>query len=193
MSIKISILLIFISTTFQLNGMSQINAKILMDNLNPVNSYGLMGSPKELNVLHVFIFYSPDCPICIKHTKTLKDMVKQFSQEKISYYLIFPGIHYSKSYIRKFQKKYQFQLPAFLDENYRVSKAFNATVTPEVFVTDSNYEILYSGKIDNWFENIGVRRKIITEHYLKDAILSGLKGIQPIIRRTEPVGCFINY
>jgi hypothetical protein len=52
--------------------------------------------------------------------------------------------------------------------------------------------VIYSGKIDNWFEDIGKRRTIITEFYLQDALNSVIRHREPAIKETKPVGCFID-
>lgn len=182
-----------ISIIFTLHGFTQSVRDIFDENLIPVNNISVSKSEQGRSDVHVFIFYSADCPICIKQTKTLNEIRSSFLNQSISYYVIFPGDNFSGNDIRKFQKKYHFKFPAYIDRKYVVSKFFNARVTPEVFVTGSDYRILYSGKIDNWYEKLGVRRKLITEHFLKDAIASALEGRQPGISRTEPVGCFINY
>jgi hypothetical protein len=73
-----------------------------------------------------------------------------------------------------------------------LTKALKATVTPEAVVIDNNKNRIYSGKIDNRFEDIGKRRTIITEQYLQDAIDAILHNKLPAIERTEPVGCILN-
>lgn len=49
----------------------------------------------------------------------------------------------------------------------------------------------YAGKIDNGFENIGKKRQVVTEHYLRDALESILLQKEIEIKETQPVGCFI--
>jgi len=78
-----------------------------------------------------------------------------------------------------------------VDKGFKLSKKFNATVTPEVFVLNEKDQVLYHGAIDNWFYKLGQNRIEITEHYLDDAVGQALNQ-QPIIRPyIKPIGCFI--
>lgn len=140
----------------------------------------------------VTVFYSTTCPICQKTTLTLKELKSKYEPQGISFQLIFPSRYDTKQKIKKFEKLYQIPFPFSMDHQKQITGQLNATVTPQAILTDSIGNILYSGKIDNWFENIGQRRTIITEHYLDDAISSYLKGEEIKIKKTEPVGCIIN-
>ena len=105
--------------------------------------------------------------------------------------IVFPGDYYLTSDIQKFMSKYNLKNSYIVDSKNILTKYFKATITPEVFVTDSNNIIVYSGKIDNWVDDLGKRKKNINENYLKDAILA-IKNNNPIsIRKTKPIGCII--
>ena len=91
----------------------------------------------------------------------------------------------------QFQKKYHLKIDAVQDKEHQLVNQLNAKVTPECFLLDDKNTILYSGKIDNWFYDIGKYRQVITENYLKDAIYNALHGIESKVARTEPVGCLI--
>ncbi len=140
----------------------------------------------------VIVCYAPQCPICIAQTKTLQALYDSIKPKGVNMILIYPGGYYSKGFIRKFQKQYKLKITAFLDKSMELTNALNATVTPQAFVIDSSGKLQYSGKIDNWFEDIGKRRTVITEFYLLDAVNAILEQKEPKVKQTVPVGCFIN-
>ena len=139
----------------------------------------------------VFVFFSSTCPICRLYTKTLRETIDSFARQGIKLCLIFPGQFFSKREIRKFQKEYNLTASAILDADMKIAQLFDARVTPEAFVEDST-GLRYRGKIDNWFEDIGKHRTVITQHNLADALTAILSGKKIAIENTEAVGCFIN-
>jgi len=56
---------------------------------------------------------------------------------------------------------------------------------------NSNSKILYSGKIDNWVNELGKKKLEVSDHYLKNALFAWRdeKSIHPM--HTKPVGCVI--
>ncbi len=145
----------------------------------------------ENNGASVFVFLSPECPLCINYTLTLNQLFQKFKDRRVVFYGVFPGKYYSKKKINRFVKKYDLKFNIVLDPDYGLTKKYNATVTPEAVFIGSNGLKLYSGKIDNWAYELGKKRTVITEHYLEDSIDSYLNGKEIKIKITEPVGCFI--
>jgi glutaredoxin-related protein len=144
------------------------------------------------NELSVFIFYSTECPICIKSLNSIKQIIKDHD---LNYYFVYPKEINSKKNIKKFHRMNN--LPSnfskiILDENQVLIKQLDAKVTPQCFLIDSKGNVLYSGKIDDRFEKIGVQKNEVRESYLNDAIISFKKGEEIKVKSTEPVGCFIN-
>jgi thiol-disulfide isomerase/thioredoxin len=144
------------------------------------------------NKATVFLFYSPECPICLSQIKTISELYNQYQEDSIDFIMVFTGKYYSKNIIKRFLKDYAISITAIRDDNVALTNYMKATVTPEAVVLDRNKNRIYSGKIDNLFEDIGKRRTIITEHYLRDTILAVLENREPVIKRTEPVGCILN-
>lgn len=138
------------------------------------------------------LFYSPQCPICKNQTKTIADLYNTYRNDSIAFILIFPQRHYSSKAIKHFLKEYNLPIPAIRDVDGIITKHWNATVTPEAVLINKNGNPIYSGKIDNLFEDIGQRRNAASEHYLKDAIEATLTNHLPAISRTQPIGCILN-
>jgi hypothetical protein len=69
-------------------------------------------------------------------------------------------------------------------------KFSGATITPEAVVV-ANGKVVYRGRIDDRYVEIGVERAAPTTHDLADALTATLAGT-PIARPiTQAVGCFI--
>ena len=62
----------------------------------------------------------------------------------------------------------------------------------EVAAADTwNLELIYRGRIDDRFPQLGRQRAAATQHDLRDAIEAGLKGKEVVPSRTKAVGCSI--
>lgn len=142
------------------------------------------------NSVTVVIFFAPECPICKSNTKAISELKTKY-QGKANFYLIYPGTYYSTGFIRKFQKKYQLEIASYKDPEKSLARALDAGITPQAFVINAQGNVLYTGKINNQYDDIGKRRAVVTEFYVQDALDSVLKGEEPAIRFTEAVGCII--
>jgi peroxiredoxin len=143
--------------------------------------------------VQVYIFLSETCPICQSVTLNLKAIISEFESKGVAFTAVYPNVNVSnKNSIEKFNRKYNLNIRSLLDENQNVTKKYAATITPEIVVVNSQSEkVIYRGKIDNGFEAIGKKRTVITEHYLKNALISKLNNQEIGIKETKPVGCYI--
>ncbi|MFC7523880.1 redoxin family protein [Parapedobacter sp. GCM10030251] len=138
----------------------------------------------------VFVFLSPECPLCQSYTKTIRELSTKY-RNRVRFIGVFPGNSYSREKITSFVSRYQLQIPAFLDADFSTANAMNVSVTPTVvFVKQS--KLVYFGAIDNWASGLGKKRNLITEHYLADAIAQSLSHQIVTVVRTEPIGCGLN-
>ena len=147
-------------------------------------------NPRE-NSLSVIFFLSPECPLCINYTLTMKELAEEFHNDSVLFYGIHSGEWFSQQEVEGYKLKYDLPIRMLLDNGNHVANALNATVTPEVFVLNSKSEILYSGKIDNWVNELGKKKLEVTEPYLRNALVAWQNGGKVHPQRTEPKGCLI--
>ena len=87
-------------------------------------------------------------------------------------------------------KEKGFTFPYLVDDGQKVYPQFGATKTPHVFILkkegDTNV-VRYIGAIDNNYENAAEA----TEHYVKDAVNSLIKGEPIATTKTVAIGCTI--
>jgi peroxiredoxin len=70
------------------------------------------------------------------------------------------------------------------DPTQETAKAFGATTNPQVFLFNSKRELVYSGAIDDCWEN----EHMVTQAWLEDAIENALDGIEVDFPEVTPVG-----
>ena len=155
----------------------------------------VQGKPFHFSTLNestasIFIFLAPECPISQQSTLTLRKLAEIYKTRMVQFYGIIPGNFYSVESVEAFQKKYLIPFMILMDTDLKLNKLFNATVTPEVFVVDKNYSMVYSGAIDNSYQNLG-KKQMITHHYLENAIASVINHTSLALPHTKAIGCFI--
>lgn len=86
-------------------------------------------------------------------------------------------------------KQLQLNFPYLHDPTQEVIQKLGASRTPEVFVFNSNRELVYRGAIDDNWEN----EHAVTSVYLEDAIEYCLDGLEVDYPEIKPVGCSIKW
>jgi peroxiredoxin len=169
-----------------LGNFSESLRKIELENYDS-QPYSL--SSFENQKLTLFILMAHDCPICQQYTGKFRELAQI---EGLSVVGIAPSEGETKESARAFAAKYKFDFPILLDSHQMLTHILKAKVTPEVFLFNQTGDLLYRGKIDNWFYELGKYRNVVTEHYLDDAIAAALAGKAINPNKTEPIGCMLN-
>lgn len=145
----------------------------------------------QKNALTVIYFLSPECPLCINYTLALRNLEQDFASESILFYGVFSKNWFSPEEVDSFATKYDLPFNMLLDDGNKLARALGATVTPEVFVLNAESKVIYSGKIDNWVNDLGKKKLEVSEHYLENALIAWRDGKSIDPKRTEPKGCLI--
>lgn len=134
-----------------------------------------------------FMFFSPECPICLISV----DELKRIDSIHASLVFVYPGNYYTPEQILKFHQDYGIGSLALLDTGKVLVQLLGAEVTPHAIVTDQNGSRVYKGAIDDRSSEIGTKKVVITQRYLSDVLDSLSKGA-PIPRdSTQAHGCYI--
>ncbi|HMH33301.1 MAG TPA: redoxin domain-containing protein [Puia sp.] len=141
--------------------------------------------------LLVFVFISPECPLCKNYSLVLNELQKQYAGS-VRLTGIVPGKSYSSAEVKEYMRKYKIDFDIYIDSARSISGLLQAKVTPEVFLIVPNGFIVYHGAIDNWIKQLGTTSGKTTEFYLSDAIDRSLASKPVNLHFKKPVGCLIN-
>lgn len=141
------------------------------------------------NKTYVVIFLGTDCPISQKYVHTLREMHTNYAAN-ITMFGIVPN-NFSDKKISAFKNKFKIPFEIFRDNGNKFAKEFNATVTPESFLFDSNGTIYYDGAIDDWFYALGRNKLKPNNTYLINAIEDLINGRLTLTTHIDAIGCFI--
>ena len=76
-----------------------------------------------------------------------------------------------------------------LDETQNTARSYKATCTPDIFIIDNNYKLLYRGAYDdNWKDE-----ELVKEEYLLNYLTNYMKDKQTIPNNKRSIGCSIKW
>jgi thiol-disulfide isomerase/thioredoxin len=155
---------------------------LLLFRLNPATAQ----SDKPL----VLVFVRSDCPISNRYAPELERIYEKYSVAGIDFKAVYPESGLSAGDLDRHQAEYGLKIPAVLDPDHHIVDQAKATVTPEAAVFVQG-KLVYRGRIDNWYIDIGKSQSQPTEHSLEDVLRPISQGKLPPFRETRPVGCVI--
>jgi thiol-disulfide isomerase/thioredoxin len=139
----------------------------------------------------VLVFVRTDCPVSNRYAPTIQKLSEEHAA-KAAFWLIYPSKAESAEVIQKHEREYGYKIPALRDPQHVLVKASQVEITPEVAVFSTDRRLVYHGRIDNLYEDIGRTRSVATTHELEDAISAALGGKTLHAGATHGVGCYIS-
>lgn len=139
----------------------------------------------------VFVFMAPDCPLCINYSLVVRQLEREFQGSDVDISLVFPGTGYSQDTIVAFLDQHELAETVYLDPDHSLVHLLEAKVTPEAVLVDNTGRTRYRGAIDDWVYGTGLRKQQVSKRYLRDAIISVLKGDDPDTSYVRAYGCYI--
>jgi hypothetical protein len=137
------------------------------------------------------VFVRTDCPVSNRYAPTVQKLSAEHAG-KVTFWLVYPSKSESAEVIRKHALEYGYKIPALRDPQHVLVKESQVEITPEVAVFDPHGHLVYHGRIDNLYEDIGRARTVATTHELEDAIAAALSGKSLAEGATHGVGCYIS-
>ncbi len=158
-----------------------------------MDDQGVMHHPLELhgNKAAAFIFVAVDCPISNGYAPEINRIVDGYEKKGIDFYLVYPDPAQTADQVKQHATAYHYKCPALLDSKHQLVDRFHVTVTPEVAVVGKTGQLLYRGRIDDFYVDFGKQRYAPTTHDLRDAldaIISDRPVPNPV---TKAIGCEI--
>src|SRR5438552_9896181 len=140
----------------------------------------------------VFLFTSTDCPISNRYAPEVRRLASRFGPEGVVFRLIYPNPSDGADSIREHMASFAYTgtAHAFRDPDQAFVRLTGVTVTPEAVVY-SGGRIVYRGRIDDRYVDLGRERPAPTVHDLADSLTAVLAGKPVPHPVTQAVGCFI--
>jgi hypothetical protein len=139
--------------------------------------------------VRVLLFVRTDCPITNRYAPELARIGQQFAGEPVRFWLVYPDPATTTAAIQDHIAQYHFPGEPLRDPHHLLVRRAHATVSPEAAVFNASGELIYHGRIDDRYVDIGQARPSAQKHDLEDAIRSVLAGKPVAQAETRAVGC----
>lgn len=138
----------------------------------------------------VLIFVRTDCPISNRYAPEIQRLSAKYARQA-DFWLIYPSKSDTFDLITAELKEFSYKIPALRDPEYALVKRAHAEITPEAAVFNAHGDLVYHGRIDDWYEDFGRARAKPTTHDLDDAVGATLSGHAVAKSKTKAVGCYL--
>lgn len=141
--------------------------------------------------VRVFVFVRTDCPISNRYAPELKRLSNEFASRGVVFSIVYADPSETSQNIQHHIEEYGFPGAPIRDPAHELVRRAHATITPEAAVFSTTGKLLYHGRIDNRYVELGKAMVTPTRHDLEDAIAAALDG-RPQPQASAPaVGCYL--
>jgi peroxiredoxin len=134
----------------------------------------------------VIIFIATECPVSNAYNSRMEDLYKEYNPKDIAFLGINSNKAESIEMIKEHAEENGLTFTILKDKNNVVADEFEASFTPEVYVLNSDFNILYHGRIDN-----SKNKDDVTTKDLENALNEILAGKEVTTKATKAFGCSI--
>jgi thiol-disulfide isomerase/thioredoxin len=139
----------------------------------------------------VLVFLRRDCPVSSRYAPVIQRISKQYA-DRATFWLVYPDKSDSPQAIRKYLEDYGYQLPALRDPEHALVKIARVQITPEAAVFDRGHQLIYDGRVDDWYVDLARAKPAATTHELDDAIRAALARKAVAKSEVRGAGCYIS-
>jgi hypothetical protein len=139
----------------------------------------------------VYLFLATHCPISNAYIPELNRLCDLFRPAGIHFVGVVAGRNSTVEEVETHRREFGIKFPVIFDRGNHLCRKFRATHTPQAVVAQGRGEVVYSGRIDDRYADLGQKRFATSAADLRNA-LNCIVSARPIeVKRTEPVGCLI--
>jgi len=139
----------------------------------------------------VLLFVATDCPNSNTYAPVLARLYRDFSDRGVLFLGVYSDPDDTAAAVQKHDAEYQIPYAALLDPHHLLASETGARSTPEAVILSPGGEVLYRGRVDDRFVDIGKTRFSPSQEDLRDALDQVMAG-QPVKNPvTKVLGCSI--
>jgi peroxiredoxin len=134
----------------------------------------------------VLMFIATQCPVSNAYNERMVLLYKDYASKGISFIGINSNKQENVEEIKEHAKEHGFSFPILKDNNNVIADKVSASVTPEIFVLNGKFDVLYHGRIDD-----SRRESDVKSQDLRTALDALLAGKPVASTETKAFGCSI--
>ncbi len=142
----------------------------------------------------MIVFMCNHCPYVIAKTEIMNQLFEKYSSKGVA--IIGINSNDAKSYpddsfenMKKFAAEKKLKFDYLVDETQEVAKAYGAACTPDPFLFDKNFHLVYRGRFDDALAPTAS----VTTKDMEEAIEAVLSGNRPKQFFLPSIGCSIKW
>ena len=142
----------------------------------------------------VFVFIRTDCPISDRYLPELEREQRRAAAHGIDFALVFVDRAEASDAISAHLRAFNYTGRVIRDDRHTLVHLAGAETTPEAAAFAAEQDgprLIYRGRIDNRYEDVGRMRPAATDHDLAAVIDALAAGGRLTLRTTKAVGCAI--
>ncbi|MGE5680202.1 MAG: thioredoxin family protein [Bacillota bacterium] len=134
----------------------------------------------------VLVFVSTQCPVSNAYNDRMESLFNEFRKKNVEFIGINSNKEEMPEEIKEHARKHNLNFTILKDKNNLIADKLGARVTPEAYLLDKNFEILYHGRIDDSRSG-----EDIENQDLRNAINDLLSGKKISVAEAKAFGCTI--
>ncbi len=149
----------------------------------------------------VLEWFNKDCPYVKKHyekSTNMQDLQKKYTAQGITWLTVISSVKGKQGHMtpaaatKYFKDKKSATAAILLDETGAMGKAYDAKVTPHMYIINPEGNVVYAGAIDS---NDSSSADVIpkSKNYVAEALEASLAGKSVATTSTKPYGCSVKY
>jgi hypothetical protein len=146
---------------------------------------------KSETALTALLFLGTACPISRQYAPEIERICSEFKSQGVGCFLVYPEQDLTASALKAHLNDFGHTSPAILDPALDLVRYAGATITPEAVVFSRSGSLLYRGRIDDRYRELGRPRPEVGIHDLRNALEDAASGGSVANPRTDAVGCYI--
>ena len=139
----------------------------------------------------VVFFLSAECPISNRYAPELRRLHDRFRGPSVVFYAVYPNAGESETSVRSHVQEFQIPGKWLRDPDHAIVRKTGVRVTPEVAVLSPGGRVVYRGRIDDRYAELGKMRPAPTHRDLEDALEAVTSGRAVPSSSVPAVGCSI--
>ncbi|HVJ69171.1 MAG TPA: redoxin domain-containing protein, partial [Caulifigura sp.] len=137
------------------------------------------------------VFLSTTCPISNTYLPQLKTTAARCRRHKIDFFGVIADSAVTRAEAIRHRDEFQLDFPVLFDVSGTLRRELKATHTPQAIVLSKTGEVVYSGRIDDLYGDLGSKRTSASMHELRDALKSLSCDESVAVASTTPIGCLL--
>lgn len=137
----------------------------------------------------VLVFLTSECPIAREYIPELNRLAAAFAEQSVKLYGVIHEPASTRAAAQRFRDEFRIEFPVLFDASAELAAALRPMRVPEAFVIDAAGQVVYRGRIDDRYADVGRKRPAVTSHDLSDAVQALLDGKTIDTPATTVVGC----